>query len=111
MPRSGGLWRSIGGVSRMIKIMFFALGLMALPALLHAQSGEVQSLKPTLNKCGSSSQSVRVCQNDLTSCNDVCSARALDATADIAGCSTACCNQFNVCLRVRNCGDRVIDCN
>jgi hypothetical protein len=96
----------------MIRILLLALGLVVVPTLAHAQSNQpLQSLRPTQGVCGTGSQSVRVCQNALTSCNDVCTARALAVNADIAGCSTACCVQFNVCLRVRNCGDRVIDCN
>lgn len=56
------------------------------------------------------SQSVRVCNSGFTSCNDVCAARALEPTADISTCLASCCNQFNVCLKLRNCRERVIDC-
>jgi hypothetical protein len=96
----------------MTRIVLLALGLLLVPALLHAQTAPpFQSLKPSQSACGLGSQSLRVCGNDLTSCNDVCRAKALDVNADIAGCSTACCNQFNVCLRLRGCGSRVINCN
>jgi len=93
-------------------IVSLVLGLVLIASSVHAQTGQPrQSLSPTQSACTSGSQSVRVCNNDLQSCNDVCSARALDVNADIAGCTTACCNRFNVCLRSRNCGALVIDCN
>lgn len=96
----------------MIKIVLASLALFLVPALVHAQTAEpLQSLRPTQGACTIGSQSLRVCNNDFTSCNDVCAARALDVSADIAGCTTACCTRFNVCLRQRNCGSRVIDCN
>ena len=97
----------------MIKIVLLALGIVCcLPALLHAQNATppVQSLKPTQSACGLGSQSLRVCNSDLRSCNSICSARALDPTAVVAGCTTKCCNQFNTCLRLRGCGSRIIDC-
>ena len=88
------------------------LALVLIASSVHAQTGQPrQSLRPTQSACTAGSQSLRVCNNDLQSCNDVCSARALDVNADIAGCTTACCNKFNVCLRLRNCGALVIDCN
>lgn len=94
------------------KIVLLALGLLVAGSAAYAQTAQpFQSLRPTQSACSAGSQSVRVCRNDLQSCNDVCAARALDTTADIAGCSTACCNQFNVCLRLRNCGSLIIDCN
>jgi len=91
----------------MTKIVLLALGLCFVPAVLHAQT---QSLKPTQSACTIGSQSLRVCNNGLQSCNDVCAARALDVNADIAGCTTACCTQYNVCLNIRGCGSRVISC-
>jgi len=96
----------------MIRIVLVLLGLLLAPAALHAQTDvPLQSLRPTQGACTAGSQSLRVCSNAFTSCNDVCAARALDVNADIAGCSTACCNQFNVCLRQRNCVGRIINCN
>ena len=70
-----------------------------------------QSLSPTQGVCTVGSQSLRVCNSDFQSCNDVCAATAVDASADIAGCTSRCCTQFNVCLRMRGCGGRVISCN
>ncbi|MGK2921660.1 MAG: hypothetical protein ACSLE4_02520 [Methyloceanibacter sp.] len=96
----------------MTRIVLLALGLIFAASVGHAQTAQpFQSLKPTPSACTLGSQSLRVCNNDFQSCNDVCAARALDVNADIAGCTTACCNQFNVCLRMRNCGPRVINCN
>jgi hypothetical protein len=62
-----------------------------------------QSLAPTPDLCGAGSQSVRVCNNDFQSCSSVCTATALDPTADTAGCTTRCCNQFKACLSMRGC--------
>ena len=96
----------------MIRIVLLALGLAFVPTVLFAQADQpFQSLRPTQGACALGSQSLRVCDNDLRSCTSVCSAAALDASADIAGCSTACCVKFNVCLRIRGCGARIIDCN
>jgi len=92
----------------MLRIVPFVLGLLLAASVGHAQT---QSLKPTQSACSAGSQSLRVCNSDFQSCNDVCAAKALDVSADIAGCTTACCNQFNVCLRMRNCGSRVTNCN
>jgi hypothetical protein len=98
----------------MIKAALFALGLLlVLPsAAAQAPNGPppVQSLQPTLSACGPGSQSVRVCTDDFRSCNSICTATALDPTADIAGCGLRCCTQFNTCLRMRNCGARVVNC-
>lgn len=69
-----------------------------------------QSLRDTPTACGPGSQSVRVCNDDFRSCNSICAARALDPAADIAGCGLRCCTQFNTCLRMRQCGARVISC-
>jgi hypothetical protein len=63
-----------------------------------------QSLAPSPSVCGPGSQSVRVCNNDFQSCSSVCTATALDPTADVAGCSTRCCSQFRACLSIRGCG-------
>jgi hypothetical protein len=98
----------------MIKSVLTLLGLLILVhagvSIAQAQQ-PYQSLQQTPSLCGPGSQSVRVCGDDLRSCNSVCDARALDAAADIAGCSTRCCIQFNVCLRMRSCGGNVINCN
>jgi hypothetical protein len=75
-----------------------------------AQRQQFQSLQATPSPCTSGSQSVRVCSDDLRSCNSVCTAAALDPFADIAGCGTRCCVQFNTCLRLRGCGPRVLNC-
>jgi hypothetical protein len=98
----------------MIRIVLLALGfgLLFAPAMAHAQDVPPrQSLKERPSACGLGSQSIRVCENDLQSCNSVCDARALDANTEIAGCSTRCCTQYNVCLRLRGCGARIINCN
>lgn len=95
----------------MTRIVLLALGLLFAASVSHAQTAPPnQSLKQTPSACTVGSQSLRVCNNGFQSCNDVCAAKALDVSADIAGCSTACCNQFNVCVRMRNCGSRVINC-
>lgn len=96
----------------MIRIVLASLALFVVPALVHAQDvAPLQSLRPTQGACTLGSQSLRVCNNAFTSCNDVCAARALEPSADVAGCTTACCIQFNVCLQQRGCRSRVIDCN
>ena len=92
----------------MTRIMLLALGLLLAASAGHAQT---QSLKPTPSACTLGSQSLRVCNNDFQSCFVVGSARALDVNAVIAGCTSACCTQFNVCLLMRNWGPRVINCN
>lgn len=96
----------------MTKIVLLALGLILVPTLLHAQTGQpLQSLKRTQSACGLGSQSVRVCNDDLRSCTSICNATALDPRAAVAGCRTRCCNQFNVCLRLRGCSTRGIRCD
>jgi hypothetical protein len=75
-----------------------------------AQQPSTQSLRPTESACSAGSQSVRVCNSDFTSCNSICAATALDPSADVAGCGTRCCNQFNTCLRLRGCGANTVDC-
>jgi|SRR5690349_16769937 hypothetical protein len=64
-----------------------------------------QSLAPTPNVCSAGSQSVRVCNNDFSSCNSACTAVILsDPTADTSGCTQRCCTGFNACLHIRGCG-------
>jgi hypothetical protein len=105
--RSGGVAQD-----RMVRVLLLAFGLIVMSTCLQAQTATPnQSLRPTQGACTAGSQSVRVCNNDLQSCNDVCAAKALDVNADIAGCTTACCYNYNVCLRMRQCGSRVIQCN
>ena len=79
-------------------------------ALAQTTSQPAQSLKPTPSACTAGSQSIRVCNNDLRSCSDVCAAQALSANSQIVGCETSCCNRYNVCVQMRNCGDLKIDC-
>ena len=94
--------------------VFLALGLLlaVVAGVAQAQTSPppTQSLKPTPSACGPGSQSVRVCGDDFRSCNSFCTARALDVTADIAGCSLRCCTQFRACLSIRGCASRAIDC-
>jgi hypothetical protein len=109
-PAKAGGTDNAAVTSSMTRLVVLTLGLLLAAAAQAQTAPPFQSLKPTPSACTVGSQSLRVCTNAFQSCNDVCAARALDATADIAGCSTNCCNQFNVCLRSRNCGSRVIDC-
>ncbi|HUW72938.1 MAG TPA: hypothetical protein VMW05_02760 [Methyloceanibacter sp.] len=96
----------------MMKIVLLGLGLLLAASAVQAQTAApFQSLKETPSACTLGSQSLRVCNNGLQSCNDVCAARALDVNSDIAGCTTACCNQYNVCLSQRGCRSRVLNCN
>jgi hypothetical protein len=95
----------------LLLILGLALAIAAPP--LHAQTAPVppvQSLQPSLSPCGPGSQSVRVCNDDFRSCSSVCTARALDPSAEIAGCSLRCCTQFKACLSIRGCASRSIDC-
>src|SRR4029079_13285854 len=62
-----------------------------------------QSLQPTQSACTTGSQSVRVCNDDFRSCSSVCTATALDPTAETAGCTLRCCTQFKACLNIRGC--------
>lgn len=95
----------------MTKIVLLVLGLLVVPSAVYAQTGQpLQSLKRTQSACSPGSQSLRVCNDDLRSCTSVCNATALDPSAVTAGCTTRCCNQFNVCLRLRGCKSQVIDC-
>ena len=95
----------------MTKMVLLVLGLLLVPSAVYAQSAQpLQSLKPTQSACSFGSQSLRVCNDDLRSCTSVCAATALDPSAVTAGCTTRCCNNFNVCLRIRGCKAQVIDC-
>lgn len=96
----------------MTRFGLLLLGVLFLGGAAFAQttSQPAQSLKPTPSACSSSSQSMRVCTNGLRSCNDVCAAQALSANSQIVGCETSCCTRYNVCVKTRNCGSRVIDC-
>jgi hypothetical protein len=95
-------------------MLALALALCLAAGEAHAQANGVvppnQSLRDTPSACGPGSQSVRVCNDDFRSCNSICTATALDPAADIAGCALRCCTQFNTCLRMRQCGPRVISC-
>lgn len=96
----------------MTRFAALLLGVVFLAGAAFAQDTQPsQSLRPTPSACTAGSQSVRVCSNGFRSCNDVCAARALSANSDVAGCATSCCNQFNVCLQMRNCGGARINCN
>jgi hypothetical protein len=95
----------------MTKMVLMVLGLLLVSSVVHAQTGQpLQSLKRTQSACTLGSQSLRVFNDDLRSCNSVCAATALNPGAVVAGCTTRCCNQFNVCLRLRGCKSHVIDC-
>lgn len=103
----------------MVLLLWLALAVLASAAQaqvtddLRQQQNQfppVQSLKPTQSACGPGSQSVRVCNDDFRSCNSVCTATALDPSADIAGCSLRCCTQFKACLSIRGCAARSINC-
>jgi hypothetical protein len=100
----------------MTKFVLFVLGIMLLLAAgtVQAQTTNptppAQSLKPSLSPCGAGSQSVRVCNDDFRSCNSACTARALNPSAETAGCSLRCCSQFKACLSIRGCASRSIEC-
>jgi hypothetical protein len=91
-------------------IAIFLLGVVSVAQAQTNAPSSTQSLRSTQSACSAGSQSVRVCNDDFRSCNGICAATALDASADIAGCGTRCCNQFNTCLRLRGCGPRTVDC-
>ena len=100
----------------MAKTLLLILGL-ALSLLVGAAEAQTvnpitpaQSVRPGQNPCGAGSQSVRVCNDDFRSCNSVCTATALDASADIAGCSLRCCNNFKACLSIRGCASLTLQC-
>jgi hypothetical protein len=70
----------------------------------------VQSLQPTQSACTTGSQSLRVCNDDFRSCSSVCTATALDPTAETAGCSLRCCTNFKACLSIRGCPNPTLNC-
>ena len=108
----------------MTRFVLLVLGLLLVLAAgaVQAQNGNpvppqngnpvprVQSLKPSLSPCGAGSQSVRVCNDDFRSCSSVCTATALDPSAEIAGCSLRCCTQFKACLSIRGCASPTLEC-
>src|SRR5690349_14882448 len=50
-----------------------------------------QSISPPTSACSAGSQSVRVCNDDFSSCNSACTAVILsDPTADTSGCTQRC---------------------
>jgi hypothetical protein len=40
----------------------------------------------------------------------VCTATALDPTAETAGCSLRCCTSFKACLSIRGCPNPTLNC-
>jgi hypothetical protein len=105
----------------MTKLLLFVLALLLCLQLEAAQAQSVlpptgnpippaESLQPTQSPCSAGSQSVRVCNDDFRSCGSVCTATALDPTADIAGCGLRCCSQFKACLSIRQCNVSGINC-
>jgi len=77
----------------MAKCVLLVLGALLLLAAGSAQAQTtnpippVQSLRPSQSACGAGSQSIRVCNDDFRSCSSVCTATALDPSAEIAGCA------------------------
>ena len=100
----------------MTKCVLLVLGVLLLLAAGTAQAQTtnptppVQSLRPSQSACGAGSQSIRVCNDDFRSCSSVCTATALDPSAEIAGCSLRCCSQFKACLSIRGCPARSLNC-
>ena len=100
----------------MTKCVLLVLGVLLLLAVGSAQAQTtdpippVQSLRPSQSACGAGSQSIRVCNDDFRSCSSVCTATALDPSAEIAGCSLRCCSQFKACLSIRGCLSRSLNC-
>jgi hypothetical protein len=72
--------------------------------------GPRQSLSPSKSPCGAGSQSVRVCNDDFRSCSSICTATALDPSAETAGCGLRCCTQFKACLSIRGCASPSLQC-
>jgi hypothetical protein len=70
---------------------------------IRSPQAPVQSLQPTQSACTAGSQSLRVCNDDFRSCSSICTATALDPSADTAGCSLRCCTGFKACLAIRGC--------
>jgi hypothetical protein len=65
-----------------------------------------QSISPPTSACSTGSQSVRVCNNDFSSCSSACTAVLLsDPSADTTGCTQRCCTGLNACLSLRGCGN------
>ena len=95
-------------------VLILVLVLSLAAGAVQAQTGNpvppVQSLQPSQSPCGAGSQSVRVCNDDFRSCSSVCTATALDPSADIAGCSLRCCTNFKACLNIRGCPARSLNC-
>jgi hypothetical protein len=77
-------------------VLALLLSLAAMAAQAQTENAEppFQSLQPSQSACGAGSQCVRVCNDDFRSCSSVCTATALDPSADIAGCSLRCCTNF-----------------
>ena len=100
----------------MTKCVLLVLGVLLLLAAGSAQAQTtnpippVQSLRPSQSACGAGSQSIRVCNDDFRSCSSVCTATALDPSAEVAGCSLRCCSQFKACLSIRGCPSRSLNC-
>jgi hypothetical protein len=98
----------------MTRYTFVVLALLLTLAAGTAQAQNpippAQSQRPAQSPCTPGSQSVRVCNDDFRSCNSVCTATALDPSADIAGCSLRCCNNFKACLNIRGCGTPTLQC-
>ena len=100
----------------MTKCVLLVLGVLLLLAAGSAQAQTtnpippVQSLRPSQSACGAGSQSIRVCNDDFRSCSSVCTATALDPSAEIAGCSLRCCSQFKACLSIRGCASLSLNC-
>src|SRR5512143_1205816 len=99
------------GLSALLLLLLLQAGAHAQTSLQGTQGPSfgnpvppAQPPAPSPSVCGPGSQSVRVCNNDFQSCNSVCTATALDPTADVAGCGTRCCSQFRACLSIRGCG-------
>jgi hypothetical protein len=95
-------------------VVLLGLGLLLAAGAVQAQTGNpippAQSLRPSQSPCTAGSQSVRVCNDDFRSCSSVCTATALDPSAEIAGCSLRCCTNFKACLSIRGCPSRSINC-
>jgi hypothetical protein len=97
-------------------LLSLALSLALSVGASQAQQGSgnpippAQSVSPQKSPCSASSQSLRVCNDDFRSCSSICTATALDASADITGCSLRCCTQFKACLQIRGCASPTLQC-
>ena len=107
LPGARELFASVPGPAPLAAraIGFYSKGCLAGGVPLPLNGPDWQVMRTSRNRNWGSPQLVQFLERLASD------ARALDATTAIAGCSTACCNQFNVCLRVRGCGSRVIRCN